>query len=117
MKSFIENIIKKVHFITHRYLRFLISGIFLAIVVFSAMFPGVIATYSPTEMHPINRLQGPSKKYILGTDGFGRDLYSRIVNGARISVVVSSFSVFIALIGGLILGLPGGYFERFGEIS
>lgn len=57
-----------------------------------------------------DKLMAPGGEYLLGTDIYGRDLWTRLVYGARISLVVSLISVGIACVGGSILGLLGGFF-------
>jgi peptide/nickel transport system permease protein len=86
-------------------LGFLIVFAFLLMVFFAPW----IAPYSFEEQDIPNRLQGPSSDYWLGTDHLGRDIWSRIVFGARIALGVAIPSVSIALIGGVALGLLAGY--------
>ncbi|MGD8403734.1 MAG: ABC transporter permease [Anaerolineales bacterium] len=86
-------------------LGFLIVFIFLLMVFFAPW----IAPYSYEQQDIPNRLQGPSSEYWLGTDHLGRDLWSRIVYGARIALGVAIPSVSIALLGGVALGLLAGY--------
>jgi len=86
-------------------LGFLIVLIFLMMVFFAPW----IAPYSYEQQDIPNRLQGPSSEYWLGTDHLGRDLWSRIVYGARIALGVAIPSVSIALLGGVALGLLAGY--------
>jgi peptide/nickel transport system permease protein len=64
---------------------------------------------SPLQIVGANRMAGPSWSMPLGADTFGRDLLSRIVFGARLSLQVSALSVAIALLGGSLLGLVAGY--------
>jgi peptide/nickel transport system permease protein len=70
----------------------------------------LVAPYDPTAVHMQDRLQGPSSKYLLGTDELGRDLLSRIIYGARASFSVGIVAVAIALGSGVLLGLAGGYY-------
>lgn len=86
-------------------LGFLIVFAFLLTVFFAPW----IAPYSYEQQDIPNRLQGPSSDYWLGTDHLGRDLWSRIVYGARIALGVAIPSVSIALLGGVALGLLAGY--------
>jgi peptide/nickel transport system permease protein len=86
-------------------LGFLIVFAFLLMVFFAPW----IAPYSFEEQDIPNRLQGPSSDYWLGTDHLGRDIWSRIVYGARIALGVAIPSVSIALLGGVALGLLAGY--------
>ncbi len=70
-----------------------------------------IAPYDPTEMHPLDRFSGPSTKYLLGTDFYGRDVLSRIIYGLRTSLQISFLSVLLAVLAGGGLGILAGYFS------
>ena len=78
--------------------------------IFIALFGNFITPYDPLEMHTKDTLQGPSAKYWLGTDRFGRDQLSRLINGTRISMTVSFGSIFVAAVIGVIIGLVSGYY-------
>ena len=82
----------------------------IIILLFALMAFGgpIIAPYSPTKMTMTKRLAPPSAEFILGTDDFGRDVYSRILYGAGASFQVGILSVGIALGVGLLLGLLAG---------
>jgi peptide/nickel transport system permease protein len=86
-------------------LGFAIVMIFLITVIFAPL----IAPYDYAKQDIPNRMQGPSLKYWLGTDHLGRDLFSRLVYGARIALGVAIPSVTIALSLGILLGLIAGY--------
>lgn len=75
-----------------------------------AIFAPLIAPYDPYEINRLDRLQGPSWAHLMGTDEFGRDLFSRIVYGARISMGVSIAAVAIATLLGAPAGIISGYF-------
>jgi ABC-type dipeptide/oligopeptide/nickel transport system permease subunit len=83
---------------------------FLVLLLFAAcaIAPGLVATHDPLEIGP-ELLQGPSRAYWFGTDEYGRDVYSRIVHGARIEVVISALGVGLAMLLGIPLGLVAGY--------
>ena len=87
-------------------------GIFILILILVSIFAGVLAPYAYDEPHLIDRLQGPSIQYLLGTDQLGRDFLSRIVYGARISITVglaaTSLNVVVAVLLGGISGFVGG---------
>ena len=89
-----------------------ISGIIILILIFVAIFAAVLAPYPYTEMHLADRLQGSSARYLLGTDHIGRDLFSRIIYGARISLTVglaaTALNVVVAVLIGGISGFFGG---------
>ncbi|DAB31937.1 MAG TPA: diguanylate cyclase [Sulfurospirillum sp. UBA11407] len=94
-----------------------VLGFFIvAILVIFAVFAPFIATHMPIEQELSNRLlppmweEGGVSAHILGTDDFGRDLFSRIVYGARISIMIGAISVSISLAFGLIMGVFAGYF-------
>ncbi len=73
------------------------------------VFAPLIAPYDYTRQDIPNRMEGPSMKYILGTDNLGRDLFSRLVYGSRIACEIALPSVGIALTAGMLLGLVAGY--------
>jgi peptide/nickel transport system permease protein/oligopeptide transport system permease protein len=83
---------------------------FFVLVVFAvcAIAPGLVATHDPLKIGP-DLLQGPSGDYWFGTDEYGRDIYSRIVHGARIELVISALGVGLAMLLGIPLGLVAGY--------
>ena len=87
----------------------LIGMIITFIVVMTAIFAPLIAPYDPLKITLADRLQPPSDKYWLGTDHLGRDVFSRVVYGTRISLQVGIVSVFLGTIVGLIAGAAAGY--------
>lgn len=82
----------------------------LALMILAALFAPQITRHDPTEIVPRDRLQGPNVEHWFGTDAFGRDIYTRVVYGARISLVVGVVSVAIATLLGVTLGILAGYF-------
>jgi peptide/nickel transport system permease protein len=88
-----------------------VGGILLLIITLAALFAPVIAR-DPIAFEPINRLKGPSSEFWLGTDSLGRDVYSRMVYGARISLMVGLLVALITVISGSVIGLMAGYFPR-----
>lgn len=87
--------------------------ILLFLFIFAAIFAPLITPYSPTERDYRERLKAPSAKHLLGTDYLGRDIFSRIIYGARISLQVGLISVGVALAAGVALGAVAGYFGGF----
>ena len=85
------------------------AAVFFVILVFVAIFCYKIAPYGINEYDYSCVLQGPSAQHWLGTDEFGRDLFSRILCGTRISLSVAFSAVTIAAILGSIVGLVAGY--------
>ena len=82
----------------------------LIMLVFCAVFAPVLAPYDPYESNLPQALQPPSSEHIMGTDELGRDIFSRILYGARISLIVGVEAVGLALIFGVILGALAGFY-------
>lgn len=88
-----------------------LSGLSI-ILVFSiiAIFAPLIAKHNPIEQNLILRLQPPSQKHWLGTDDLGRDVFSRVAYGTRISLTVGFLAIAMTTLIGTIIGLVSGYF-------
>ena len=86
-----------------------IAAVILVIIVLSALFAPWVVPHDPVRLTPSVRLKPPSETYWLGTDAFGRDLFSRIIYGGRISLVVGAAAAVFAVFLGLTLGLLAGY--------
>lgn len=86
------------------------ASLFILLLIIVAIIGSYIAPYDPYEPDYNAMLQGPGKEHIAGTDEYGRDIFSRLLVGARISLSVSFLSVFLGAIVGTILGLVSGYF-------
>ncbi len=80
------------------------------IVVLSSIFADVLMPYDYTKQDYSNRFAYPSWEHIMGTDNFGRDLFSRILKGGQISLLVAIGSVGVAIVAGGILGATAAYF-------
>lgn len=94
-----------------RYPTIAIGGVLLAIVALAALLAPWIAG-DPIGFEPINRLKPPSEAFLLGTDSLGRDVFARLVYGARISLLVGLTVALIAVVSGALIGLIAGYFPR-----
>jgi peptide/nickel transport system permease protein len=86
-----------------------VGGVIIVVFILVAVFADVIAPYPYDQLHRGDRLQGPSTQYWFGTDNLGRDLFSRIVYGARISLFVGGGATLISIGLGTILGVLSGY--------
>lgn len=86
-----------------------IGGLTLLVLIVVAVLAPVLAPYDPAQMGGA-RLRPPSAQYWLGTDDLGRDLLSRVIWGARVSLSVSLISVLLASTVGIFLGVVAGYF-------
>jgi peptide/nickel transport system permease protein len=88
------------------------AGGFLLLIVLVAIVAPLIAPYDPLAMQPAVRFEGPSPRHLFGTDEYGRDVLTRLMYGARISLEVGIISVGISLVVGAMLGLVAGYYRR-----
>jgi len=82
----------------------------IALLAACAVLAPVISPYDPTRQRLLEALQAPSAQHLLGTDENGRDVLSRVLYGARVSLAAGIFSVAIALVLGIASGLASGYF-------
>jgi peptide/nickel transport system permease protein len=81
----------------------------LLVIVAGAILAPLLAPHDPTRLTPAARLKPPSEEFLLGTDAFGRDLMSRIIYGARISLIVGVGAAVAAVAVGLVIGLVAGF--------
>ncbi len=84
------------------------AAVLLAMVI-TAVFAGVLAPYDPLLQDIPHRLRPPGPEYLFGTDAFGRDVFSRIIFGTRVSLYVGLVSVIIGTLVGIIVGVSSGY--------
>jgi ABC-type dipeptide/oligopeptide/nickel transport system permease subunit len=87
----------------------------IAAIVLVAIFAPFVATYDPNEPDLKNKLSGPTSQHWLGTDQLGRDVFSRIVWGARVSLKVGIVAVGIAFMLGTGIGMFGAYFGKWSD--
>lgn len=86
------------------------SLIFIAVIILFALFAPLIAPYDPSAVDSASVLMGPSTNHIFGTDMLGRDIFSRIVYGSRISLSIGFIAVGIAVLMGIFFGSIAGYY-------
>lgn len=90
-----------------------VFGLFLVVVVaLAAILAGPLSGYDPAALLPADRFQGPSAAHWLGTDQLGRDLFSRVLYGARIALLVALGATGLSLLVGVTAGLAAGYGPR-----
>ena len=85
------------------------GGVIVLILLFSGIFAGLLAPYDMAEIHLFDRLAAPSATYLLGADQLGRDILSRLIYGARVSVIVGLAATIIAVVVAAIIGVPTGF--------
>ena len=86
--------------------------IVIAILAVCAVLAPFIATFDPQEMNPVDKLRSPDGTYFFGTDNFGRDIFSRVVFGARTSLTGSAGVILFSLSIGVLVGVSSGYFRK-----
>ena len=86
------------------------AALLLAMVLLAALAPW-LGTSDPVLMNPIDRLKSPSSGFWFGTDMYGRDVYSRVAFGARISLAVGISAAVLSISLGLLIGVVAGYFR------
>jgi peptide/nickel transport system permease protein len=80
--------------------------------VLLAVFAPLLTPYDPVRSSLRNRLQAPSLQHVLGTDGFGRDVFTRVIYGARVSLGVATTVVLVTTVAGSLLALVAVWFRR-----
>ena len=89
----------------------------VAVLLAVAALAPLLAPHDPTRMDSDRLLRPPGRAHLLGTDQYGRDVLSRILHGAALSLQVGLISVGIAASGGLVLGLLSGYYGRWVDLA
>ena len=88
------------------------SAVVILLITLAAIFAPLVAPYDPTAQDLTARLQGMSAEHIFGTDQLGRDVLSRMIYGARISLCIGIFPTLISMLLGTLLGLMSGYLGK-----
>jgi peptide/nickel transport system permease protein len=93
-----------------------VGAIIMVVFVFAAIFANVLTGYDPIATSPALALTPPSDAHWLGADAMGRDIYARIIYGARISLAVGLGSTFLGCALGVVLGLASGYLGGWADL-
>lgn len=88
----------------------MIGGIVLIIYILLALIGPSITPHSPLEFNYSDTLKPPSSTYLMGTDQFGRDVFSRVLSGARSIVMIAFGATALGVLGGTLVGLTAGYY-------
>ena len=99
-----------------KYGRILLGGGVLAAIILISIAAPLITTYDPNALNPLDQNQFPSSVHFMGTDRFGRDIFSRVLYGARISLLVGVLVAVVSTAGGIVLGLLMGYYKTLDKI-
>lgn len=85
--------------------------VLLVVIIFAAIFADLLSPYDYTEQFPKDNFLRPSRGHLMGTDNFGRDIFSRVLHGAQVSLKIGFTSVIISTVIGVIIGALAGYYE------
>ena len=99
-----------------RYNRLLIVGTLLIFIILISVFAKLIAPYDPTATDVYNISAKPSSEHLLGTDSMGRDAFSRLIYGGRMSLLVGLGVGILSMSIGIVLGLIAGYYKKIDKI-
>ena len=89
----------------------IICSVIVFLFFFAAIFAPILTPYTETQQDLINNFAKPSAEHLFGTDSLGRDVFTRILYGARVSLITSLISSVLALVVGSFLGMLAGYLE------
>lgn len=87
-----------------------ISGVAILVMLFGGVFSELVAPYDPFEIDFGAMLAAPSPEHLMGTDAFGRDIFSRVIYGARTALTIGFFSSLLGCTTGAIVGVASAYF-------
>lgn len=94
----------------------IVAIILLGLIVLAAIFAPYLGTMDPVKLNPGKRLALMSSEHWLGTDAYGRDIYSRVLYGARVSLIVGLGAAIISVVLGLFIGVIAGFFRTLDTI-
>jgi len=94
----------------------IIAVILLGVILIMTLIAPWIIPHDPLEINAMARLQPPGGEYLLGTDNFGRDLFSRMLMGGRISLLIGVCTAIFSLLLGVLIGLVAGFFRSFDAV-
>jgi peptide/nickel transport system permease protein len=89
-----------------------VGAALLLTLLLAALFATQLSPYDPTRLYPAERLKPPGGRHYLGTDEFGRDVWSLILHGGRVSLLVGSVTMVLTSLVGIVIGLVAGYYRR-----
>ena len=87
-----------------------VGGVIVLTLLFSGILADVLAPHGMNEISLLDRFAGPSSEYLLGADQLGRDILSRLIHGARVSLIVGLSATSAAIVVAALVGIPSGYF-------
>jgi peptide/nickel transport system permease protein len=88
------------------------GAVIFLVLLLAAVLADTLSTHTPTRLSPADRLRAPSAANLLGTDEFGRDVFSLVVHGSRVSLLVGGTTMLLTSLGGVVIGLLAGLNRR-----
>jgi len=92
------------------------GSVILVVVVVLAVFAPIVSRYNPILVTPADRMKPPDAQHLFGTDDFGRDVFTRVIYGGRLSIEVGLISIAVASITGTLLGIIAGYYGGLADV-
>lgn len=89
----------------------MIAAVVLLAIVIASLFAPLYVPYDPLAMDAMTRLKPPSEAHILGTDPYGRDIFSRVMMGGRVSLLIGVGTALVSIAIGMMIGLVAGFFR------
>src|SRR5690606_18463973 len=89
----------------------IIAAVVLLLIVIATVFAPLYVPHDPLSMDAVQRLKGPSAEYWIGTDAYGRDLFSRVMIGGQVSLFIGIGAAIVSVFIGLLIGLVSGFFR------
>lgn len=93
-----------------------VGATILAVMIFTALFPGLFTDFNPVIMSIRDRMQPPGPVHLFGTDQYGRDIFARVLYGGRYSLVMGTVPILLAAGAGILLGLIAGYYANWPDM-
>ncbi len=90
----------------------IIGGVLFSLMLLMAIAPGLFTTYDPYELDLLNALKAPSAEHIFGTDNYGRDVFARVVYGARVDLTIGFLAMIVPFFVGSFIGLVAAYYGK-----
>lgn len=87
-----------------------IGLVLFVLIVFVALAAPMLTGYDPIDQDVMAQLQGPSQAHLFGTDEYGRDIWARLIYGARISLIIGVVSTLVAMVVGSVIGILAGWY-------
>ena len=89
----------------------IVAAVVLVVIVLASATAYLYVPHNPLNMNALERLKGPSDTYWLGTDAYGRDLFSRVMVGGQVSLLIGIGAAIVSVLIGLVIGLVSGFFR------